>query len=160
MIVAGTGHRPDKLHLTKHYSLDNHLKLTAYLKAGLPETGATEVISGMAMGFDLALAHAAIQLMLPLTAAIPFAGHELRWDDEWRKICSDARCMAANVVIVSDGEFETWKYQKRNEWMVDHCDKMLVMWDGSDGGTWNCLQYAEKKSKPYTNVMQGWVSCR
>jgi uncharacterized phage-like protein YoqJ len=32
--------------------------------------------------------------------------------------------------------------QKRNEWMVDHCDLLIAVWDGSEGGTANCVRYA------------------
>lgn len=36
--------------------------------------------------------------------------------------------------------------------MVDDCDSLLALWDGSSGGTKNCLDYARKKGKPYINL--------
>jgi len=37
--------------------------------------------------------------------------------------------------------------QKRNEWMVDHSDYVIAVWDGSKGGTGNCVKYAIKQEK-------------
>ena len=34
----------------------------------------------------------------------------------------------------------------RNEYMVDLADKIIAVWDGSNGGTANCVKYAEKVS--------------
>ncbi len=38
--------------------------------------------------------------------------------------------------------------QKRNEWMVDNCDMLVAVWDGTDGGTYNCIDYAKRMKKP------------
>jgi uncharacterized phage-like protein YoqJ len=37
--------------------------------------------------------------------------------------------------------------QKRNEYMVDKCDKLLAVWNGTTGGTHNCIKYAKSKGK-------------
>jgi uncharacterized phage-like protein YoqJ len=37
--------------------------------------------------------------------------------------------------------------QIRNEWMVDRCDKLIAVWDGSKGGTGNCVDYAKSVNK-------------
>jgi uncharacterized phage-like protein YoqJ len=37
--------------------------------------------------------------------------------------------------------------QKRNEYMVDNSDIVIAVWDGSKGGTYNCVKYAEKLGK-------------
>jgi len=31
----------------------------------------------------------------------------------------------------------------RSEWMVQNCDLLVAYWDGSDGGTGNCVKYAK-----------------
>ena len=33
--------------------------------------------------------------------------------------------------------------QERNEWMVNNCDVLIAVWDGTSGGTANCVKYAE-----------------
>ena len=51
--------------------------------------------------------------------------------------------------IVSPGEYAAFKMQVRNEWMVDQLnpatDLLLAAWDGSPGGTGNCVKYATGK---------------
>ena len=39
------------------------------------------------------------------------------------------------------------KMQKRNEYMVDNSDIVIAVWDGTKGGTYNCVQYAKKLGK-------------
>jgi uncharacterized phage-like protein YoqJ len=47
--------------------------------------------------------------------------------------------------------------QKRNEMMVDDCNLLLTLWDGSDGGTANCLGYARRK-RPDLETVNLWDS--
>jgi uncharacterized phage-like protein YoqJ len=49
--------------------------------------------------------------------------------------------------------------QIRNEWMVDNAHIVLALWDGSSGGTGNCIKYANRKSvnKPIINLWSSWV---
>jgi uncharacterized phage-like protein YoqJ len=42
--------------------------------------------------------------------------------------------------------------QLRNIWMVDHADEVWAFWDGSKGGTANCVKYAERVNKPVRNL--------
>lgn len=37
--------------------------------------------------------------------------------------------------------------QKRNEYMTDNSDIVIAVWDGSKGGTANCVRYAKKLNK-------------
>ena len=34
------------------------------------------------------------------------------------------------------------RMQARNQWMVDHCQLLIAVFDGSPGGTKNCVDYA------------------
>ena len=43
--------------------------------------------------------------------------------------------------------------QKRNEYMVDLTDKVIAVWDGSKGGTGNCVRYAEKCGKEIIRIL-------
>lgn len=36
--------------------------------------------------------------------------------------------------------------------MVDDADRILALWDGSSGGTANCVGYANDIKKPITNL--------
>jgi hypothetical protein len=67
LIVAGTGHRPDKL---GGYSDDAFNLLVKIAKHWLEMNKPTRVISGMALGWDQALATAAVEVDIPFVAAV------------------------------------------------------------------------------------------
>src|SRR3546814_15540871 len=92
----------------------------------------------MALGWDTAWALAALDLGVPLTAAVPFCGQEKSWPAESQRRFHSILERAAAVEIVCPGGFAAHKMQTRNEWMVDHADGVVALWDGSTGGTANC----------------------
>jgi uncharacterized phage-like protein YoqJ len=150
MIVAFTGHRPDKLPDKKTgYKLPNptYLKVCRQIQSTLQELQPEKVISGMALGVDQWAAFIAHKLKIPFIAAVPFINQESKWPTSSQGTYNKLIKLAAEVVIVSDGEYSAQKMQTRNEWMVDHCDKLIAVWDGSDGGTGNCVKYAKSKDK-------------
>jgi uncharacterized phage-like protein YoqJ len=151
MIVAGTGHRPNKV---GGYSQEASSKLYYLAKDWLAVNKPDKVISGMALGWDQALANAAYVLDIPFVAAVPFAGQQQAWPEESRQFFDFLLGAAEEIVIVSDGGYAPWKMQVRNEWMVDHCDTVLALWDGNNGGTGNCIKYANKVGKPIVNLWE------
>lgn len=152
MIISGTGHRPDKL---GGYSDDVLVKLKTLAIDLIPED-TTKIITGMALGWDTALALAAIWRHIPFVAAVPFLGQEKMWPKESQTRYHNLLGAAEDVVYVCDQGYAPWKMQIRNEYMVDHCDTVLALWDGSAGGTSNCVKYAEKKGKPIINIWKHW----
>lgn len=151
MIVCGTGHRPDKL---LGYGYGAHHQLTLFAQSTLREVGATKVISGMALGWDIALAAAAFTLRIPFVAAVPFDGQESKWPAESQENYRFIRSFACEIVHVCEAGYAAWKMQRRNEWMVDNADSVLALWDGSSGGTANCIKYAQSKDRPIVNTWQ------
>lgn len=152
MKIAGTGHRPNKL---GGYGEEVREKLVRTAEVWLmahPEVD--EVISGGALGWDQALAQAAINLGLEVTLALPFPGFEDRWPTASKLYLHSLMAQADRVVFVSDAPYAVWKMQVRNEWMVEHCDLLLALWDGSAGGTGNCIGYANKVGKPIHNLWE------
>lgn len=148
-IVAATGHRPEKL---LGYSCQAAAKLQVFARARLIELDPDVVVVGMALGWDMAVGYAASELGIPFTAAIPFKGQELRWPMESQVAYGALLALAAHVRIVSPGGYSADKMHTRNEWMAHNCNKMLALWDGSHGGTHNCVRYAESIGKPVVNV--------
>ena len=63
MIFTGFGHKPDEL---GGYSKDVLAKLIAFAVETIPQFGATKIISGLSLGWEQAMAMAAIELGLPL----------------------------------------------------------------------------------------------
>lgn len=147
-IVAATGHRPDKL---GGYSKENLERLIDFAIEHIPKD-TTKVISGMALGWDMAIAYASIELKIPFTAAVPFKGQEKMWPSSSQAEFNYLIRNASEVVVVSDGGYASWKMQVRNQWMVNHCDLLLALWNGSSGGTGNCIAYATKSDKSIINL--------
>jgi hypothetical protein len=75
--IAATGHRPDKL--VNQYDEASLARLTEFAATCLKQLAPDFVISGMALGWDQAIAEAAVSLDIPLIAEIPFPGQPSRW---------------------------------------------------------------------------------
>jgi len=82
IILAGTGHRPNKL---GGYGQDVFNDLVRLAEIGLTKYAPTYVISGMALGWDQALAQAAVNLAVPFHAYVPFDGMDSKWPKSSQK---------------------------------------------------------------------------
>jgi hypothetical protein len=84
VIRAATGHRPNKL---GGYgpAITDRLRRGArrFLEA---HRDTTEAVGGMALGWDTGWALAALDIGVPLTAAVPFKGQESRWPVESQRL--------------------------------------------------------------------------
>jgi uncharacterized phage-like protein YoqJ len=148
-ILAGSGHRLGGVY---HGRLKRELRHFAREK--IVSLGATEIVSGMALGWDQAVALAAIDLQIPFVAVIPFYGMESKWQPDMRAEFDWIRERAKTEV-----EFSMDAYQKRNEFMVDYADGVMGLWDGrKHGGTFNCLRYAHEKGRRVHHLWQDWQS--
>jgi len=156
LVVAGSGHRPDKL--AGGYSDATFFRLSYVANEALVRLGATRVISGMALGWDQALAHAAVELKIPLVAAVPFKGQEEMWPASSQKRYNDLLRQAESVFYVSKPPYAAQKMHARNEYMVNECDLLLVVWNGSAGGTSSCISYAKRMQKPIENMWDEWIT--
>lgn len=144
MKIAITGHRPEKLSSISF--------IEASLRKAYRDTAATLIIQGMAAGVDLMSAKIAYQMGLPWICAKPWEGHKPRRDDEinyQRAIDLAQEVVSVNPSLEYPGP---WVYQKRNEWMVDNSEIVVAVWDGTKGGTFNCVNYAKKKKMPIYRI--------
>jgi YspA SLOG family len=105
-----------------------------------------KVINGFALGLDLALAEAAIQLELPLVAAVPFVGQEKKWTHGQQAKYQELLTRATEIKVVKPGGYAFWKMNSRNEWMVNHSDLVLGLWNVAASGTGNCIESRGLKS--------------
>jgi len=154
LIVAGTGHRLDKLGGYASWAYDLLVQLAIMILSALKPK---KVISGMAIGWDQALAEAAVRLGIPFVAAIPFVGQESRWPKASQEKYRELLAKAEEVVDTSDGQFyHPSLMQLRNKWMVDNSHLVLALHDGSKGGTANCIQYAKSKGARIKNYYRSW----
>lgn len=158
-IIAATGHRPARLG-----GFDNRTRLalgglaTEYLSRERPE----KVIVGMALGWDQAVAGAAWALDIPFIAAVPFPGQPDRWPEEARILyhwlleqAESVHYVCASTQILSPRQV-TDLMRYRNQWMVDHCTKVVALYDGTFGGTAQTVSYAAEKGVPVDNLWRRW----
>jgi uncharacterized phage-like protein YoqJ len=111
------------------------------------DTWAGEIVADLAQWYAI---HDDIKIYLELYS--PFEGQEVKWkeEDQMRYFNLMARC--DKVVEVCEPGYAAWKMQKRNEAMVDASDLVIAVWDGTDGGTANCVRYAEKQGKQIVRI--------
>lgn len=145
-IVAFTGHRPDSI---GGYDIPNPIYdfIMQRLEEELLKINPQKCISGMSLGVDTWAAELCIKLNIPFTAAIPFIGQESLWKACDRRTYHDLLLEANDTIVVSTGSYAPYKMQLRNEWMVDNSDILLAVFNGSTGGTYNCVKYAQKLNK-------------
>ena len=162
MKIAITGHRPNKL--GNDYNLTSPLikaiekKLILVVHDYQPKY----MISGMALGIDTLWAELAVKLGVPLIAALPFKGQHTAWpsksqDRYWNllkqanqiHICDTNKTYTKfeDFLEADITEFTGSKMQKRNIWMVDECNLLVAVWNGTPGGTANCVNYANETRK-------------
>jgi len=151
-VWAVTGHRPDKLPDRDHgYREEERLKVVSFAELILKDLHPREVLAGMALGFDQAIAEACIRLDIPFTACVPFAGQENKWSNPLRKRYAELLSKAKETVIVSPGGYDPKKMHVRNAYMVDRSIALIALWNGSEGGTSACVKYAKDKNHPIFN---------
>jgi len=145
--IAVTGHRPDKLGGYKneqaHKAIRRHMR--DFLEAA-PD-GELVLISGGALGIDQFWIEVGLFLQLPVIAALPFEGYDSKWPDFSRKKYKKLLDRCDEVRYICEPGYDPVKLQKRNEWMVDECHVLAAYFNGSPGGTRNCLDYAIERNK-------------
>lgn len=99
---------------------------------------------------------------------IPFKNQHVKWNKKFDLdnyanmlgsadaiVCVDAvegymiQSLMDNGIRI--GSYHPAKMQKRNEYMVDHTDVLIALWDKdivNKSGTYNCIKYARKIGKP------------
>lgn len=141
MICGITGQRRFDNKYPSH-QLKQHIKLK--LKEKFVELAATKIISGMALSSDTLAVEVAIELKLPFIAALSFPEQDAYWSSADKKKYNDLLELAENVEIVNKSGYASWKYQARNQWIVDNCDVLIAVFQPTTtfGGTKNCIDYA------------------
>lgn len=155
MKICATGHRPKSLGVPDPYSPATFRRLADTAGAWLDQNPhVSEVIVGMALGWDQAVAQAAIDRMLAVHAYIPFAGQADSWPIESLYAYQKLLQQCDSVRIISHGAYRPAMMQRRNEAMVDDSAAVLALWNGEDGGTGHCVAYAMMEGKEVHNVWE------
>ena len=151
--VSFTGHRPEKL---PYFSEDDPMcadmkqRLRAQVEKLIVE-GADSFFSGMARGVDIWSAELVIELKgkypeLKLTAVIPCKTQTNNWDGDSVVRYNNILKHCDKKIYISD-EYNKSCMLKRDRALVDMCDVLIAVFDGTSGGTKYTVDYAEKKRK-------------
>ena len=143
-----TGHRPEKLKRMQ-WLVKRDLK-KEILRA--IDDGITVFISGMARGVDIWAAEIVLSLResgkpIKLICASPFPGFEARWERDWKDRYNAILAAADYTVFVCKG-YSRSCFQIRNEWMVDHANRIIAVYNGESGGTKNTIDYSIRNLCP------------
>lgn len=152
--ICGTGHRPQRLssEFGFNYKSPGWTRVIEELRDYIVENKVTHVISGMALGFDMALAIAAIQLKnigynIHLEAAVPCRNQSKFWNEYSKRIHAKILERCDEVTILAE-EYSRECMMNRNTYMIDKADVVLALWDGKCfGGTYDAVRKAQALNK-------------
>lgn len=170
LFVSFTGHRPDKLPGKYDWDAPANQKLMkkieeicTWLMEGNPDKRVYFYFGG-ALGVDQMAFEVCYKLKkqygnrMLLAICVPFQKQSNAWKTSKSVERYQKQLDEANFVINVDeaigynrcknvpiGEYSVEKMQIRNEFMVDHSDLTIAVFDGTKGGTKNCVDYAIKK---------------
>lgn len=161
-----TGHRPkdlggyDPTEPTNVWLIETTATILRTLR---DEEGFRKFYTGMALGYDQWSLETAIRLGgFHTIAAVPCAGQEKMWPDSSKKRYFELLEMCDEVHVLSDA-YSVKAMHDRNEWMVDRAALTLAAYKETEsGGTYNCLQYAERQQNriirvnPVLRAVIGW----
>ena len=167
-VVTGcfSGHRPDKLpggydwRSNQNQQLGIRMRLEAINL--IENYNVKRFIFGGALGVDQMAFSVCKKLKntlysdINLIIAVPFENQFIKWcekdtvrykhqlevADEVIKV-DEVRDINYRNPELKEKEFAPEKMQYRNEWMVDHSNFIIAVWNGSKGGTANCLKYVQ-----------------
>ncbi len=165
--VAASGHRPPRLGLGYDRASRESLTRFAFDQVGHAKGlfgRELLLISGLAQGWDQAIAAAAVWHDVPFVAAVPFLGQEARWPFAARVYYHFLLGRAEHVEVVcpgGPGGYGGDKFLRRDAWMVDNAHALLCLYDGqAGGGTAYTIKHARGRGVEVVNVWDKWTSWR
>lgn len=153
MIISVTGHRDVE---QEPGELLGFARLSVAL---MQECGVTEIITGMARGWDLAIARAAFDAGVPYCAAVPFPGQADLWSAHDQIEWAWATKRAGRQVVLGKLPLDIF-YTRRDQWIVDECDELWALDSGRYSGTHKTVLYAEKVGRTVLPLWEPWLRYR
>ncbi len=155
LTCAYTGHRPQGLPFGYNEADPRCAELKEALRAETVSAvecdGAAHFITGMALGVDLLAAEVVLELKithpeLTLEAAVPCIDQASRWRADQKRRYEKILSAADRKTLISR-EYTPDCMHRRNRYMVDKCDILIAVWNGSAGGTGSTVRYALSRKK-------------
>lgn len=160
MNIGFTGHRPNRLGGFNDQARQRLYKFVSNQMLRIEDEHT--VYHGCALGFDMAVATAALDQGHRVVSCIPFLGFNARWPLS-SVLELDTILNRSNEVIIVVSEQEWAKehapiaLNQRNNFIVDNTSQLYAMACGAPSGTQNCVDYAERKNKPVKHLWRDWL---
>ena len=147
MRMALTGHRPERLGYPDiDFTVYSQWRpIIDWLKEQIKKENVTDAYCGMANGCDIAYGIAVVELKeeklpIKLHCVLPCKNYNNKIS--WHRILKSA----ADEWIELSEEFYKGCDNARDQYMVDHSDKIFAIWDGNkSGGVWSTIRKAQKR---------------
>lgn len=125
--------------------------------------GINTYISGMALGFDMIFAEAAVRakhecdIDIRTVAAVPFQNQPDFWRGPSKQWYWDLIARMDEIVVLFDNPNDKSEagrlLNERNLYMVNRGSGVMSYFKGEQrGGTWNCIRYAKSVGKQVINI--------
>ena len=150
MIIALTGHREQRLGLSSDVSLSEWKPIRNWIREQILQQltkGQVEFMSGMASGSDRAAAYEVCKLKeegFPITLTCVFPCKNYNTSDINNNYI---RQNADNIIELHEAFFKGCD-NDRDQYMAEHCDIMLAIFDGNkNSGVWSTIKKATRNNK-------------
>lgn len=162
--VCCTGHRPKGFPWDyRDVDCDSHQEylesLACFIDSLIRWKGFDYFICGGAIGADMDFADIVIGLRdnyyphIKLEIAVPCKNQDLKWTDEDKERYQKILKKADTVNVLSE-KYTPSCMLDRNDYMVNHSDLVIAIWNGGmRGGTFHTIKYAEKTGKPIEYIL-------
>lgn len=161
-----TGYRPHRLmSYYEDFSAEKLQKALGDQIAVLYAAGCRTFVSGMCLGVDMWAAAEVLALKerfadVRLVAAVPFKGQEERWSkadqQEYKRLLSHCDRVEILFERPTSKEATAGCYRRRNQWMVEHTDMVLAVYDMGTAdlrsGTAATVRYARRLWRPIRHI--------
>lgn len=156
---AISGHRPTRFKFGYKETHTGCKRLKRVMREQfdlLYQQGVREFYVGGALGVDMWAAEILLRMKeqsaysdLLLHMVLPFAGHDANWDERSReRLRFIMRHCVDTVIIGIPGQLPLACYKLRNQYLVDHADCLLAVYDSDRrirSGTGQTVHYAQRR---------------
>ena len=117
----------------------------------LAEEGVEQFYAGGALGFDTLASLTVLMLKrrhqsIRLTLVLPCRDQAEKWAQTDQVQYEYIKSRADEVIYTAE-EYHKGCMQKRNRYLVDSCDYLIAVWDGTASGTGSTVRYAQENNK-------------
>jgi len=126
------------------------LSLETHIKNAISD-GYETFYSGVARGVDIIASEIVIELKkqykhIKHFAVIPYEGQSDKWSKHWQNRYSNVLANSDGKLILSEKYYKGC-LNERNAFMVENSTRVIAVYTGGKGGTYNTIQLAAKANK-------------